>query len=101
MLLRIARFAEQGIRRLALEEAFGVGRSTVQRAVNLCRRRGEAGFHRPCRGRAPNVIDAEMAREANRILSSGLSGSAVTGQLGISTGTLSDNGRRRFVGGGQ
>ena len=72
MLLRIARFAEHGIRREDLEAAFGVGRSTVQRAVNLYRSKGEAGFHERRRGRGPSVIDAEMGREADRLLASGL-----------------------------
>ena len=101
MLLRIARFAEHGVRREELQEAFGVGRSTVQRAVNVYRRRGEEGFHEPRRGRGPSVIDAGMAREADRLLSSGLSGSAVARQLGISVRTLNDNRRRGVVGGGQ
>ena len=38
-MLRIAR---RRVRREELQEAFDVGRSTVQRAVNLYRRRGEA-----------------------------------------------------------
>ena len=101
MLLGIARFVEHRVRREELREAFGVGRSTVQRAVNLYRRRGEAEFHEPRRGRGPSVIDAEMAREADRLLSSGPSGSAVARRLGISVRTLNDNRRRGVVGGGQ
>ena len=101
MLLRIARFAEHGIRREDLEAAFGVGRSTVQRAVNRYRSKGEAGFHEPRRGRGPSVIDAEMGREADRLLASGLSGSAVARRLGIPVRTLNDNRRRGVVGGGK
>ena len=52
-LLRIAKFAESGVRRLDLVEALGVSRSTVQRAVNQLRRDGEASFFaRRRRGRA-------------------------------------------------
>ena len=101
MLLRIARFAEHGIRREDLEAAFGVGRSTVQRAVNLYRSKGEAGFHERRRGRGPSVIDAEMGRKADRLLASGLSGSAVARQLGIPVRTLNDNRLRGVVGGGK
>ena len=43
-LLRIAKFAESGVRREDLIEALGVSRSTVQRAVNQLRRDGEASF---------------------------------------------------------
>ena len=98
--LRIARFAEHGIRREDLEAAFGVGRSTVQRAVNRYRSKGEEGFHEPRRGRGPSVIVADMAREADRLLTSGLSGAAVARRLGIPVRTLNDNRRRGVVGGG-
>ncbi len=98
--LRIARFAEHGIRREDLETAFGVGRSTVQRAVNRYRSKGEEGFHEPRRGRGASAIDADMAREADRLLSTGLSGSAVARRLGIPVRTLNDNRRRGVVGGG-
>ena len=100
MLLRVARFAEHGVRRVALQAAFGVGRSTVQRAVNRYRGCGEAGFHAPRRGRSGSVIDARMAVEANRLLASGLSGSAVARRLGIAVRTLNDNRRRGVVGDG-
>ena len=99
-LLRIAKFAESGVRREDLIEALGVSRSTVQRAVNQLRRDGEASFFAPRRGRGPSVIDADMAREADRLLTSGLSGSAVARRLGIPVRTLNDNRRRGVVGGG-
>ena len=72
--LRIARFAEHGVLRRDLAAAFGVNRSTVQRAVNQLRRQGEAGFLTPRRRRGPSAIDAATAREAERLLASGLSG---------------------------
>ena len=99
-LLRIAKFAESGVRREDLIEALGVSRSTVQRAVNQLRRDGEASFFAPRRGRGPSVIDADMAREADRLLTSGLSGSAVARRLGIPVRTLNDNRGRGVVGGG-
>ena len=101
MLLRIARFAEHGIGRVELEAAFGVGRSTVQRAVNLYRSKGEEGFHERRRGRGPSVIDADMGREADRLLASGLTCSAVARHLGIPVRTLNDNRRRGVVGTGK
>ena len=100
MLLRLAKFAQAGVRRPDLEAAFGVGRSTVQRSVNRLRRVGEASFLAPRRGRGPSVLDAEMVAEANRLLASGLSGAAVARQLGVATATLNYNRRKGFVGEG-
>ena len=100
-LLRIAKFAESGVRRSDLVEALGVSRSTVQRAVNQLRRDGEASFFAPRRGRGPSVIDAAMARTVNRLLASGLSGAAVAREVGISSQTLNNNRRAGGVGGGK
>ena len=100
MLLRIARFAEHGVRRRDLEAAFGVNRSTVQRAVNRLRRAGEADFFVRPRGRGRSAIDAETAQEAERLLASGLSGRAVARQLGIRPSTFSLNRRAGVIGGG-
>ena len=100
-LLRIAKFAESGVRRSDLVEALGVSRSTVQRAVNQLRRDGEASFFAPRRGRGPSVIDAAMARTVNRLLVSGLSGAAVAREVGISSQTLNNNRRAGGVGGGK
>lgn len=100
MRLRIARFADHGLRRPDLEAAFGVNRSTVQRAVNRLRREGEAGFLVPPRGRGRSAIDAATAREAERLLASGLSGRAVARQLGIRPSTFSLNRRAGVIGGG-
>ena len=97
-LLRIAKFAESGVRRSDLVEALGVSRSTVQRAVNQLRRDGEASFFAPRRGRGPSVIDAAMARTVNRLLASGLSGAAVARAVGISSQTLNNNRRAGGVG---
>ena len=91
MLLRIARFAEHGVRRADLAAAFGVNRSTVQRAVNRLRREGEAGFFAPRRGRGRSAIDVATAREADRLLALGLSGRAVAERLGIRPSTFSLN----------
>ena len=99
-LLRTAKLVESGVRRSDLVEALGVSRSTVQRAVNQLRRDGEASFFAPRRGRGPSVIDAAMARKANRLLASGLSGAAVARELGISSQTLNYNRRAGVVGGG-
>ena len=95
--LRIARFAEHGVLRRDLAAAFGVNRSTVQRAVNQLRRQGEAGFLTPRRGRGPSAIDAATAREAERLLASGLSGRAVARKLGIRPSTFSLNRRSGVI----
>ena len=68
MLLRAARLAESGVRRTDIEAAFGLGRSTLKRAVNKLRSRGEAAFHEPRRGRGTSVITGEAADAANRLL---------------------------------
>ena len=99
MLLRIARFAEHGVRRADLAAAFGVNRSTVQRAVNRLRREGEAGFFAPRRGRGRSAIDVATAREADRLLALGLSGRAVAERLGIRPSTFSLNRRAGVIGG--
>ena len=100
MLIRIAKFAEAGVGRPDLAAAFGVGRSTIQRAVNRLRRSGEASFHVPRRGRGPSVLSGEMKAEANRLLASGLSGAAVARQLGVATATLNYNRRKGWIGEG-
>ncbi|MCY4589380.1 MAG: helix-turn-helix domain-containing protein [Alphaproteobacteria bacterium] len=79
MLLRIARFAESGVRRTDLQVAFGVGRATVQRAVNKLRDHGEAGFYQPRQGRGTSVIVGEMARTAEPLLALGMSGECARG----------------------
>ena len=101
MLLRIAKLAESGVRRADLEAAFGIGRSTLKRAVGKLRDRGEAAFHEPRRGRGPGVIVGETAEEANRLLARGMSGAEVARKLGVSTATLNHNRRKGFIGDGR
>ena len=98
MLLRIARLAESGVRRADLQAAFGVGRATIQRAVNKLRDHGEAGFFTPRRGRGTSVIVGDLAATAERLLASGLSGAAVARELGVSVATLNYNRRKGFIG---
>lgn len=101
MLLRAARLAESGVRRTDIEAAFGLGRSTLKRAVNKLRSRGEAAFHEPRRGRGTSVITGEAADAANRLLATGMSGAAVARELGVSAATLNHNRRRGFIGAGR
>ena len=101
MLLRIAKFAEGGVRRADLEEAFDVGRATLQRAVNKLREHGEASFHEPRRGHGPSVIVGETVQTAERLLASGMSGAAVARELGVPTATLNYNRRRGFISDGR
>ena len=89
-LLRIARFAEHGVLRRDLVAAFGVNRSTVQRAVNQLRRQGRGRF-----------CYAATAREAERLLASGQSGRAVARKLGIRPSTFSLNRRSGVIRGGR
>ena len=98
MLLRAARLAESGVRRADIQAAFGIGRSTLKRAVNKLRDRGEAAFHEPRQGRGTSVITGEAADAANRLLATGMSGSAVARELGVSAATLNHNRRRGFIG---
>ena len=97
-LLRIARFAESGVPRPDLQAAFGVGRATVQRAVNKLRQHGEASFYAPRRGRGTSVIVGETAAAAERLLAAGMSGAAAARELGVSVATLNHNRRKGFIG---
>ena len=101
MLLRVARLAESGVRRADLQAAFGIGRSTLKRAVNKLRDRGKAAFHEPRRGRGTSVITGEAADTANRLLATGMSGAAAARELGVSVATLNHNRRRGFIGAGR
>ncbi len=97
MLLRIARFARHGIPRKDLQDAFGVGRATVQRAVRKLRDRGEAAFREPRKGRGTSAIAGETAAEAERLLASGMRIAAVARELGIAPATLCHNCRKGFI----
>lgn len=97
MLLRVARFARHGIRNRDLRLAFGIGRATVQRAANRLRDHGEASFHLPRRGRGTSAIVGATAREAERLLASGMRIAAVARQLGVAPSTLYDNCAKGFI----
>ena len=100
MLLRVARFARHGIPHRDLQAAFGISRTTVHRALDKLRDRGEAAFHEPRRGRGTSAITGETADAANRLLAEGMSGAAVARELGVSVATLNHNRRRGFIGDG-
>ena len=76
MLLRAARFAESGVRRTDIEAAFGISRSTLKRAANKLRDRGEACFHEPRKERGTSVITGARKEAAERLLASGMGGAA-------------------------
>ena len=100
MLLRVARFARHGIPHRDLQAAFGISRTTVHRALDKLRDRGEAAFHEPRRGRGTSAITGETADAANRLLAEGMSGAAAARELGVSVATLNHNRRRGFIGDG-
>ena len=100
MLLRVARFARHGIPHRDLQAAFGISRTTVHRALDKLRDRGEAAFHEPRRGRGTSAITGETADAANRLLAGGMSGAATARELGVSVATLNHNRRRGFIGDG-
>ena len=100
MLLRAAKFAESGVRRKDLQEALGISRSTLKRAVNKLRSEGEASFHEPRRGRGASVMVGETAETANRLLASGMSGAAVARELGLSKATVNYGRRKGIIGNG-
>ena len=97
MLLRIARFAENGIRRAGLQTAFGISRSTLKRAATRLRDRGEASFHAPRRGRGTSTIVGETAAEAERLPASGMRIAEVARELGIAPATPCRNCRKGFI----
>ena len=91
-LLRTTKFAESRMRRVELEAAFGVSRSTVKHVVNRLRSQGEAGFLR-----------AESGTRAQRAgCCDGLGGGSVScigaGRLGAAVSTIRHNGRAGVVG---
>ncbi len=93
-LLRAARLAESGVRRADIRMAFGLSRTTLQRAVNRLRDEGEAGFLQFCPVRGVSAITGEMKERATRLLAEGMSGAAVARELGLSKETLNYNRRR-------
>ena len=99
-LLRVARFARHGIPHRDLQAAFGISRTTVHRALDKLRDRGEAAFHEARRGRGTSAITGATADAANRLLAEGMSGAAVARELGVSVATLNHNRRRGFIGTG-
>ena len=100
MLLRIARFARHGVPPRDLQAAFGVGRTTVHRAVVKLREAGEASFHQPRRGRGVSVIAGATKEQAERLLASGMNGAAVARELKIATATVYYNINKGFIGAG-
>ena len=81
-----------------LVEAFGVSRSTVQRAAKKFREHGEKGFYKPRQGRSRTVINEHTAKRADQLLAEGLSGTKVAIQLGIAKSTFSENRRAGVIG---
>ena len=99
-LIRIAKFARQGIRHKELEKAFGVSRTTVHRAQSKLIRMGEAAFYAPMPVRGGTVFVGKIKQEADRMLASGMSGAAVARELGLSRATVSYNRRKGVIGQG-
>ena len=99
MLLRAARFVESGVRRADIQAAFGISRSTLKRAVNKLREKGEASFHKPRRERGTSVITGAKKERAERLLASGMGGAALARELGVPTSTVYYNLHKGFIGG--
>ena len=100
MLLRIARLARHNVRRADLQAAFGVGRSTIQRAVNRLRDQGEAAFFDEPARRGPGVFDEGKAREAKRLLAKGTKAAEVARRLGVSRQALNYHRKKGALAGG-
>ena len=98
LLLRAARLAESGVRRADLQAAFGLGRSTLQRAVTRLRQEGEAGFQQMRPGRRAGVLVGERQAEATRLLAEGRSGAEVARRLGVDVSTLNYHRRQGRLG---
>lgn len=100
--LRIAKFrVDSGLRECDLAEAFNVSTSTVQRAANKYRKRGEEGFYKAPRGRGPSKFTEEMKQKANKMLAEGKSGADVGRVLGVPPTTVNLNRRAGVIGGGE
>ena len=99
LLLRLAKFVEAGIDRRLLENLFKVSRSTLQRAVNRFRDRGENAFlePEPRRPRSVSSIVGKTKEKAERLLAGGKSAYAVAKQMKVPATTLYYNLRKGFL----
>ena len=87
--MRIGRFgAINRIKAGDLMEAFGVSRSSVERARKRYIECGAASFFEPPRRRGPSVLTPERAGQATRLLAEGMSGRAVADAIGVSAASV-------------
>ena len=99
MLLRLAKFAEAGVDRRLLRKLFNISRSTLQRAVNKFRERGEHPFLEPPprKTRGVSSIVGKTKEKAERLLAGGKPVQAVAKMLNVPRGTLYHNLRKGFL----
>ena len=82
-----------------LADAFGISRSTVQRARRRFLNDGDEAFLKPRRGPAgPSVFTPALARKATALLEAGQSGAAVARVLGVSVASVHKWRRRGLIG---
>ena len=88
--LQISQLVDAGMcRQTEVVRAFGVSKSSVDRAVRRFREQGIDGFAAPVRGRRKGtVLTREKLASAQRLLDEGLSRSEAAGELGLKYDTL-------------
>ena len=68
--------------------AFGVTPISVKRGVKKYREAGPAGFYHQAKGRGPSKLTVEVIAEAQDMLNSGVSPTAVADSLGLKANTV-------------
>ena len=84
----MARLAEFGGRRSAIEEVLGLSRLTLQRAMKKRRTSGKANFHTPRTAHGLSAISDQQKPQVETLLATGRSVHAVALQVGIIPQTL-------------
>jgi transposase-like protein len=84
-----------------IAEAMGISRSTLMGHCKTYRQYGSAGFFKPRKEKKRTAISESKRRQAEALLSQGLSASKTAGQLGIAVSTLTHNIRAGKVKGGK
>ena len=71
-----------------VKRALKVSKRSLCRYVKTYREEGPSGFFKPCIGRGPSVMTAEVTAQAQALLDQGRSRSEVSQKLGVSYDTL-------------
>ena len=95
--LKIATFAEEGIRHEDLASAFGISVRHVRRLQERLRTRGRKHFSEPPKRRGPSAISEEQKAVAERRLAEGASIRQAAKDAGVNHETLRSNIRKGLI----